>query len=1062
MEEETLSQSQRQAVICEEIFDDSSQASVAEIRDYAAKIGIDPDAEPQLLPLAAEGLMKPLPAGWKPCYDDKRKTFYYHNSIIGKTQWEHPLDNIYRGLVMKARTESQSLSVGEPTEDATYTREDLPSYEEPPPLPHYNFPRRDVKLSPLKTRPKLNDIDLKLCKQKSEDKPSSANRKMSFSLFKSFDEQEKGLTVSGGGAMFLKSNTKKQNETVTPTSTLNRLEGQNSLRSILRENSKNTDLDKLTNDKIDKDEEDKKIVRFNVEANSNLSSEDSENDDVKIDNENEDIINVKITNNAITKSRFTVVRVEQDVPSTVTDNGTRNLKLVKPDPLELKKESALNSDILLTSDSDDYSEENVEKELLKQTGSKNVDALKYSKEAIKVQDQVQFLKNSIINMSDKELESYRSEVYMSQKLVRDKILFEEKSKHETTIKEQLESLRIEMDHRLNGTLKEEKVKLEAQLEKEKAELTKHFESERQSWEQNLQKNNDLQKQVVQEKFTEKLLLIEKELNAKLEKSKDELIVSHNAILDQIRQNHAAILDELQKDFKAEEDIIRREHQKQIADLKGKVVREIDFEKTRTKDIEEERLYEKVRCEKRLLEDKYRCLKDKYLKLKTEVKLSIEKRNRKREQNLTVTTTTNTTGSETERSPSVKKERTPTHSPSPNRKNSPKHSRTAHDLSKHKSKIRQIIIQDQDTSASDHSYKNESQFNCKDSREYDSSDIDINPGRNRKKLFSRIKSSSASRINNNIKVRESQRSCSPVENLRKQLQKLEDLEDQFPQNAQGDTYHLRYPFSDGQKFEGSSELEFFRHRIHLERDSIRRAKESLRKQKTNFKMKQDELKLKYGPTARHTLQQLYQEEKELTDMEVSLHRTRSLLGEKVIRLRHLEQSLQRATVPNDQRQEDATLSDLSSHSASSGISSTEFATADSPALRATQFKESSEIIQSLENLNSEIREIWDVLNKQQQASSIATVLPPLPLLYPDLGWPLLAGAPPVPPSIPTLADRLQNYRQHIALANAQSTMVTHDTQGATTTLVEKTRNLRQWLRQTTIDNAVDGTTPQATL
>lgn len=109
------------------------------------------------------------------------------------------------------------------------------------------------------------------------------------------------------------------------------------------------------------------------------------------------------------------------------------------------------------------------------------------------------------------------------------------------------------------------------------------------------------------------------------------------------------------------------------------------------------------------------------------------------------------------------------------------------------------------------------------------------------------------------------------------------------------------------------------------------------------------------------------------MEVSLHRTRSLLGEKVIRLRHLEQSLHRTSIPNDppHKQDDVTLSDLSSHSASSGISSTEFVMAESPGVRSSQFKESSEIIQSLENLNSEIREIWEVLNKQQQASSIAT-------------------------------------------------------------------------------------------
>lgn len=112
------------------------------------------------------------------------------------------------------------------------------------------------------------------------------------------------------------------------------------------------------------------------------------------------------------------------------------------------------------------------------------------------------------------------------------------------------------------------------------------------------------------------------------------------------------------------------------------------------------------------------------------------------------------------------------------------------------------------------------------------------------------------------------------------------------------------------------------------------------------------------------------------MEVSLHRTRSLLGEKVIRLRHLEQSLQRATMASDKiKQDDATLSDLSSHSASSGISSTEFATADGIGIkniiRNEHLQESSEIIQSLENLNSEIREIWEVLNKQQHAGNLTT-------------------------------------------------------------------------------------------
>lgn len=60
--------------------------------------------------------------------------------------------------------------------------------------------------------------------------------------------------------------------------------------------------------------------------------------------------------------------------------------------------------------------------------------------------------------------------------------------------------------------------------------------------------------------------------------------------------------------------------------------------------------------------------------------------------------------------------------------------------------------------------------------------------------------------------------------------------------------------------GSSELEFFRHRIHLERDSVRRAKDFLRAQRTTFQSRQKELKqrqLDGSITARNMLDQLYQ-------------------------------------------------------------------------------------------------------------------------------------------------------------------------------------------------------------
>lgn len=59
------------------------------------------------------------------------------------------------------------------------------------------------------------------------------------------------------------------------------------------------------------------------------------------------------------------------------------------------------------------------------------------------------------------------------------------------------------------------------------------------------------------------------------------------------------------------------------------------------------------------------------------------------------------------------------------------------------------------------------------------------------------------------------------------------------------------------------------------------------------------------------------------------------------------------------------------------------------------QESTEIIQSLENLNSEIREIWEVLKKQQQSGqSGALLLPPPPLIYGDAMWPSLTLTPPL--------------------------------------------------------------------
>ncbi|XP_011306983.1 uncharacterized protein [Fopius arisanus] len=222
-----------------------------------------------------------------------------------------------------------------------------------------------------------------------------------------------------------------------------------------------------------------------------------------------------------------------------------------------------------------------------------------------------------------------------------------------------------------------------------------------------------------------------------------------------------------------------------------------------------------------------------------------------------------------------------------------------------------------------------------------------------------------------------------------------------------------------------------------------------------------------------------EERELAEMEVGLHRTRSLLGEKIIHLRHSEQSLER--VVNAKRNEsqsapiksdELTLSDMSS--ASSGFSSTDFGT-DTFIDKPDQFPESTEIIASLENLNSEIREIWGVLNKRQGNN----IPPPPTLSYSDLGY--FSHQHVITSTNNTQSFGTPNIHSNI-LSQLTATLPSTTTQniitqygpnnGFTTSvgtvergpsnLMERTRNMRDWLRQARMESTDPVSPGEATL
>ncbi|GAA28160.1 hypothetical protein CSKR_103612 [Clonorchis sinensis] len=89
-------------LVLEEQYDASYRFTEKEVLLYAQSIGIDPINEPELMPLAYEGLNAPLPSEWKPC-EDINGDIYYFNFATGDSIWDHPCDVYYRQRVAQIK-----------------------------------------------------------------------------------------------------------------------------------------------------------------------------------------------------------------------------------------------------------------------------------------------------------------------------------------------------------------------------------------------------------------------------------------------------------------------------------------------------------------------------------------------------------------------------------------------------------------------------------------------------------------------------------------------------------------------------------------------------------------------------------------------------------------------------------------------------------------------------------------------------------------------------------------------------------------------------------------------
>lgn len=734
----------------------------------------------------------------------------------------------------------------------------------------------------------------------------------------------KGFTLSGKGSMFLKSSAKKGDADES--------KAEKNVRSILRDSS-STDLRKKP--EADIDLEDRKSVRFNLSKLNETNmfglmakSDESSNDEENVEWDEEEVENAK-------ENEQTLKPIKLDNRSSAT--GLINM---------FEKRNMETGQI---------------KPLYEDTDSESVTSIRSA--------------NNFRQISDKDSNPFRRQKNI------------DLSTHEPDnvphIEEKAELLTVD------------KEKLEMEYEKKRKILETEYEMELKKFTKELEERTNDRKIELESQHNVQVEKFKEQLAQEFDEKRKTLNQEHRLAEEKLQMDHKIILQELERDLKTETELIRKDHAGNLQQIKEQMKHELEMEKQRMRETGESHLYEKMRCEKRLLEDKYRCLKDKYGRLKADVKLSLERRNQRREQQSI------TTGSETDRTNSNQQPNEANLFKSADKRKSgnwminkkseassvkdrvnmidkmSKHGGGA--TAKYKPSTDDTSVSQSDTTISNNYQQHNSRTQTKhaDNGNSDSEafqqEHNNNHDRQRKKTFTRMKSASTSRLNTSIKTE--LRPCTPVESLRRQLQKLDDLEDQFPDNTMDTTYHLRYPFSfesTRERGTSSTELEFFKHRIHLERDSVRRAKESLRLQRNNFRSRQREMKHRHRNANRHNIEQMVHEEKELTEMEVNLHRTRALLGEKVIRLRHLEQSLQRFynEKPNFNQlnadKDDTTISDLSSHS-SSGFSSTDFAS------DTHQRKESTEIVQTLESLNNEIREIWNILSAQQTQGKLIQCL-----------------------------------------------------------------------------------------
>ncbi|KAK9512479.1 hypothetical protein O3M35_000902 [Rhynocoris fuscipes] len=574
-----------------------------------------------------------------------------------------------------------------------------------------------------------------------------------------------------------------------------------------------------------------------------------------------------------------------------------------------------------------------------------------------------------LNEKEKEVRSTNEkaveELVKSLEEDRNKLMEEARANHELILshyrndeEEKLNEEKKKLDMEFDLEVQKRKEMLQSKLNSMKEEEEVQIDKLKKESETRLQEIEDNYKKIASDeehKFECVVKKLEEEFNSKLSQLKVEkeselkrvqtewedkitaTTLQHKSSLESAMKDHENSMATLRAQFQHEEDDLKKYHAEQIEAWNARLKKLMEKEPSNVEQINRD--FEKMRCEKRLIEDKYRSLKDKYLQLKTDMKVAVERklqsRARKKRENLGLDKIDDKEEYRYEKFKNNNSDKSPIPDRSPSSRVTPRIVEPPGGMKEHNRELA-----DNDPSSDD---------------QYVSTSLSLTlPTDADQKIINRAEAERRrkhSRMKSKIeKYRDRQGNV--LDDVRTQLQELEEIEEQIPANSQGETY-LRYPFH-GPGLSTSAEVDFYRHRVIVEQEAVRAARECLLQQKRELEARQNILRTNNNTS---TMQQLQQQERDLTEMEVSLHRTRALLGEKMIRLRLLGQTLNR-------------LVDDTGVNSNSGTSEPQLKPGNISGFpyETVPFN----VLQNLENINSEIREIWSQLSKQQSEGNAMAV------------------------------------------------------------------------------------------